>query len=722
MARLSSFLPLLALTFFHALAATSDNVYTVEGYEWNTGIALRCGVPFTDLQKANPTIDSAGWNNLRTSQILQLPSGASCPDQSALWSKYASPWGPSDFFRATHATQTIPSTFVTAISKLAARDTNDTNGEISYTVVPGDTAYNIAAHFGVPLQVLEAVNTDAKVPSWDVLQPGLVLKIPSANNATSTTQAAGNTTSSLSPDEGTLYTVEVGDTASSIADRFGISVHALEAANTNAGVANWDLLQPAVILRIPGVAHDATPKPKTSMGSATSGQASPSTPPPAPASTAPPPAPTASDVWTVASGDSGNGIASKVGIPFGEISTANPTVVWTMLSIGQTLQLPAASPTASVTTSVLTSTTLSTQESPSSASVATPSSSNQPPPSATPASSFWTVAPGDTGNGIASKAGMLFAELSSANPALTWTLLTAGQIITLPPGSATPTQSAAIASSTPIDPPLSAIVDSAVDSSMDSATDSAGIDTVLSKVSGELAVKQLDQSDLETGSTSAQTQYTFYTGDGSAEDGWPSMFDWLSFDAMYENAKPYVGQNCVDNVVGNSQNETDQLHESIIKVGNETDMDPRFILAVVMQESNGCVRIVSTTGDVSNPGLMQSDAGKGSCDMGGIQVSPCPDTVIRQMIADGTGAQTSGSTLVNALNQAQNMDECEPAQAFYRAARFYNSGPNSLPANGDLGGSPGSTLCYSSDIANRLVGWVSAPTGCHLDDNKSSQA
>lgn len=257
---------------------------------------------------------------------------------------------------------------------------------------------------------------------------------------------------------------------------------------------------------------------------------------------------------------------------------------------------------------------------------------------------------------------------------------------------------------------------------MDSATDSAGIDTVLSKVSGELAVKQLDQSDLETGSTSAQTQYTFYTGDGSAEDGWPSMSHWLSFDAMYENAKPYVGQNCVDDVVGNSQNETDQLHESIIKVGNETDMDPRFILAVVMQESNGCVRIVSTTGDVSNPGLMQSDAGKGSCDMGGIQVSPCPDTVIRQMIADGTGAQTSGSTLVNALNQAQNMDDCEPAQAFYRAARFYNSGPNSLPANGDLGGSPGSTLCYSSDIANRLVGWVSAPTGCHLDDNKSSRA
>ncbi|KIW53742.1 hypothetical protein PV05_06156 [Exophiala xenobiotica] len=698
MARPSFFLPFLALTFFHALAATSDNVYTVAGNEWSTGIAYRCGVSFEDLQKANPTIDSAGWDNLNPSQILQLPSGASCPDQSALWSKYASAWGPSDFATAT---KTIPATFVTAISKLAARGTNDTNGEISYTVVPGDTAYNIASHFGIPLQVLEAANTGAKVGSWDVLQPGLVLKIPSANNATSTTQTAGIASSSPPPDGGTVYTVEVGDTASSIASRFGISVQALEAANTNAGVANWDLLQPAVILRIPGVAHDAVPKPKTSIGSTTTSPAPPSGPPPAPTSSAPPPAPAASHVWTVASVDSGNGIASKVGIPFGEISTANPTVVWTMLSIGQTLQLPAAPAATSVTMSELTTSTRSTQVSPSPDSAASPSSNEQPPPSPATASSFWTVAPGDTGNGIASRASIPFAELSSANPAAIWTLLTADQIITLPPVSATPTQSSEIANSTPIEPPLF------------QAAGPVDIDTVLSKVSGELAVKQLD---LETGSTDAQTQYTFYTGNGSAENGWPSMSDWLSFDAMYENAMPYIGQKCVGNVVGNSPNETDQLHDSIIKVGNNTEMDPRFILAVVMQESNGCVRSISTAGDVTNPGLMQSYEGKGSCDMGGLQVSPCPDSIIRQMIADGTGAQISGPTLVNALNQAQNMDDCEPAQAFYRAARFYNSGPNSLPANGDLGGSPGTTLCYCSDIANRLVGWVSSPTRCHLDD------
>ena len=90
------------------------------------------------------------------------------------------------------------------------------------------------------------------------------------------------------------------------------------------------------------------------------------------------------------------------------------------------------------------------------------------------------------------------------------------------------------------------------------------------------------------------------------------------------------------------------------------------------------------------------------------------------MIADGVAAPVDGVTLVKALNQAAEVPNCEPAQAYYRAARFYNSGPESLPAeaNGDLG-SKGATRCYASDIANRLIGWSNGKIGhspCKLDE------
>jgi hypothetical protein len=38
-----------------------------------------------------------------------------------------------------------------------------------------------------------------------------------------------------------------------------------------------------------------------------------------------------------------------------------------------------------------------------------------------------------------------------------------------------------------------------------------------------------------------------------------------------------------------------------------TGVDHRFVLAVLMQESHGCVRVNVTSGGVRNPGLMQGE-------------------------------------------------------------------------------------------------------------------
>ena len=68
------------------------------------------------------------------------------------------------------------------------------------------------------------------------------------------------------------------------------------------------------------------------------------------------------------------------------------------------------------------------------------------------------------------------------------------------------------------------------------------------------------------------------------------------------------------------------------------------------------------------------------------------------MIRDGTGGTASGDGLAGILNRVGRAD----ASAWYNAARIYNSG--SLPGSDDLDGTPRATLCYVSDIANRLTG------------------
>ncbi|KAL2423867.1 hypothetical protein ABEF95_008819 [Exophiala dermatitidis] len=461
---------------------------------------------------------------------------------------------------------------------------------------------------------------------------------------------------------GATYTVSPGDNACGIAVQCGVDLRDL--LNSNPNVSAWNSLQQAQVLNLPSTASCAN---ATSCSNcAAAGPTSTLTK----SSAGPGPSMSYGKTYTVVAGDTAFNIAGRFGISLGDLESANPGKVedWDVLQIGIVLNIPS--------TKIGTSVSMATSSGviPS---LSTPYVSPSPYPSQTlsqPASStiasLWTVASGDTGYGIASSANVAFSDISTANPTVVWTELSTGQVLTIP---AAPTG--------------------------------------LSEVVGAAAVRALH---LDEGATTPKNNYTFYAGDGSPAHGWPAVIDWLSFDALFDNLKPYIGQNCVGNVPGNSPAETEQLRDAILDVANQTYVDPRFIMAVVMQESNGCVRVVTTAGGNSNPGLMQSYKGKGTCNVGGQLMSPCPGNVIHQMIVDGTAAPVDDITLVKALNQAVGGGVSDVAQAYYRAARLYNSGTSSMPANGDLGGAPGATLCYSSDIANRLMGWVTGPTACHL--------
>ncbi|KJK78319.1 hypothetical protein H634G_06492 [Metarhizium anisopliae BRIP 53293] len=203
---------------------------------------------------------------------------------------------------------------------------------------------------------------------------------------------------------------------------------------------------------------------------------------------------------------------------------------------------------------------------------------------------------------------------------------------------------------------------------------------------------------------SSPAPYKLYLGNGSPADGWPTESKWPSFEALWTINLPFIKTGCNwQNFQPNSEEETAELKSAIQSVGQSGGVDPRFILAIVMQESNGCVRVGSTANAVKNPGLMQSHEGPHSC----FNKSTCSKDEIEGMIKDGTLGTPTGDGLKQVLVQAG------PGEGqFYRAARIYNSGR--VAAGGALQLGIGATNCYSTDIANRLSGWNSGVTPCHV--------
>jgi len=105
---------------------------------------------------------------------------------------------------------------------------------------------------------------------------------------------------------------------------------------------------------------------------------------------------------------------------------------------------------------------------------------------------------------------------------------------------------------------------------------------------------------------------------------------------------------------------------------------------------------------------MQSHDGSGSCNRNGTIQTPCPSTEITQMIEDGTLGTSSGDGLKQCIAETSNTG----VEKYYRGARIYNGGLGGY--NSANLGSGCCTLCYSSDVANRLTGWHSGPSGCTL--------
>jgi hypothetical protein len=163
-------------------------------------------------------------------------------------------------------------------------------------------------------------------------------------------------------------------------------------------------------------------------------------------------------------------------------------------------------------------------------------------------------------------------------------------------------------------------------------------------------------------------------------------------------------------VADNSPQETDQIFNAIERISQATYLDRRFILAVILQETKGCVRVQTTCSPngVRNPGLMQSHNGESMCNSGtwGAPkdvLDPCPEDKIFGMIYEGVVGVSDSTGDVSLLKMIMHSGTGSVAD-LYRAARLYNSGPSVSLWKLEEAGS--GTPNYASDIANRMTGWV----------------
>lgn len=98
--------------------------------------------------------------------------------------------------------------------------------------------------------------------------------------------------------------------------------------------------------------------------------------------------------------------------------------------------------------------------------------------------------------------------------------------------------------------------------------------------------------------------------------------------SRFEANTPDMKASCAQwGVPDDSDDEIADMRSAILSIGADAGIDPRFILAIIMQvstarttvvslegtnslqESTGCVRVITTAYSVFNPGLMQSHNG-----------------------------------------------------------------------------------------------------------------
>lgn len=157
----------------------------------------------------------------------------------------------------------------------------------NYTVKSGDTLSAIASRYGMTVNALVTLNG---IQNANLIYPGQSLRVADSGQGSNVSQKATTTLTT------SAYTVRYGDTLSGIASRYGTSISALASLN---GISNPNWIYPGQVLKLSG-------------GSSTRS-------------------------YTVRSGDTLSGIASRLGTSWTSLKAKNGIANANLIYPGQTL-------------------------------------------------------------------------------------------------------------------------------------------------------------------------------------------------------------------------------------------------------------------------------------------------------------------------------------------------------------------------------------------------
>lgn len=268
----------IALTAFGTLPAAANQHHRVAPGETVSGLAAKYGTSVDSIIQAN------GLNSralIIAGQTLTIPAGSpSAPSSTA--GKHTVVAGDTVWDLARKYNTTVASIIKTnnlnsnatirvgqvltvpgasgatpAANTKASSNTSATTASAVYTVVSGDTVWDLARRHGTSVAAIISANG---LNASATIRIGQTLTIPGAQEVGST-PASSSTPSTSAPIVATgnnqdqfsgqtqAYTVASGDTLSRIASRFGVSVQAIVAANS---IKNPALIRVGQKLTIPG--------------------------------------------------------------------------------------------------------------------------------------------------------------------------------------------------------------------------------------------------------------------------------------------------------------------------------------------------------------------------------------------------------------------------------------------------------------------------------------
>lgn len=184
-------------------------------------------------------------------------------------------------YKGGNAQKPKTTTPATTTGKQLHQDTHN------YTVKSGDTLSAIASRYGMTVNALVTLNG---IQNANLIYPGQVLRVADSGQGSNVSQKATTTTTS------STYTVRYGDTLSGIASRYGTSTSALASLN---GISNPNWIYPGQVLKLSG-------------GSS-------------------------ARAYTVRSGDTLSGIASRLGTSWASLKAKNGIVNANLIYPGQIL-------------------------------------------------------------------------------------------------------------------------------------------------------------------------------------------------------------------------------------------------------------------------------------------------------------------------------------------------------------------------------------------------